>query len=101
MPRDICQAEVAAIEAIRQALMIQSKEMQDRRVHVVHVNLASLGVEAVLVGRAMDDAGFDAGAAEKLREAAGIVIAAGAVAFRVGSTAELAAPPDKRILKKP
>src|SRR5262245_38360461 len=65
------------------------------------MDLVGDGVVAVVVGGAVNDARLDAAAGQELREAARIVIAAGAVAFGVGSAAELAAPPDQRVLEQP
>ena len=53
-----------------------------------------------LIGLAEREAGLDAGAGEPDREAAGVVIAARAVLLGVGGAAELAAPPDQRILEQ-
>ena len=55
---------------------------------------------AELVGRAVGEAGLDAAAGEPDGEAAGVVVAAGAVLFGVGRAAELAAPPDERVFEQ-
>src|SRR5882672_6868731 len=74
--------------------------MQDGGVQVVHVDFVGDGVMAEVIGGAVDDAGLDAAAGEPLREAAGVVIAAGAIAFGVGSAAEFTAPPDERVFQE-
>ena len=62
--------------------------------------LSGDGELAELVGRAVGDAGLEAAAGQPDREAAGVVVAAGAVLFGVRRAAELAAPPDDRVFEQ-
>src|SRR6516165_4353352 len=101
VPFHIGEAEVAAVVAMRQAGMFEAKQVENGGVHIVHVDLAGESVMAELVGGAVDKAGLDAAAGEELREAAGVVIASGAIALGVGCAAEFAAPPDQRVCKEP
>ncbi len=55
----IGEAEVAALEAIRQFRVIEAEQVQQRRVQVVDVDLVLRGVEAEFVGFAKREAGFD------------------------------------------
>ena len=55
---------------------------------------------AELVGGAVGEAGLDAAAGQPHREAAGVVVAAGAVLLGVRRAAELAAPPDQRVFEQ-
>ena len=100
VPFHIGEAEVATVVAIRQARMFEAKQVENGGVQVVHVDLAGERVMAELVGGAVDEAGLDAAAGEELREAAGVVIASGAVALGVGRASEFAAPPDQRVLEQ-
>src|SRR4051812_2843903 len=88
----IREAEVAAGVAVGEFFVIQAQRMQDRRVHVVHVDLVLDRLSAEFVRGAVAEARLEAGSAEPLREAAGVVIAAGAVALGVGGATEFAAP---------
>ena len=55
-PSHIGQAKVPARIPIRQPFVIQSEQMQDRRVQIVHVDFVLNGVMAILVGLAVADA---------------------------------------------
>ena len=50
--RYVGQAEVAALEAVGQLLVVQAEQVQDRRLQVVDVDAVLGDVEAELVGRA-------------------------------------------------
>ena len=56
VPVDVGQAEVAAAVAVRQLLVVEAHQVQDRRVQVVDVDAVLDRVEAELVGRAVDHA---------------------------------------------
>src|SRR5260221_11991264 len=66
----------------------------------MHVDFVLDGAVTELVGRAEGEAGLDAAAGEPDGEAAGVVIAAGAVLFGVGCAAELTTPPDERVFEQ-
>ena len=80
-----------------------------RRVQVVDVDLVLDGLEAELVGRAVDVAALDAAAGQPHREAVVVVVAAVDLAgVRAGRrqldrrrAAELAAPDDQRVVEQP
>src|SRR5262249_21145458 len=61
-PRDIGQAEIATVVAVRQLLMIQADQMQDGRVQVVDADAVLDGLEADLVSRAVMDAALHSAA---------------------------------------
>ena len=56
--------------------MVEAEEVQDRRVEVVDVDRVLDGLEAELVGGAVDVPAFDAAAGQPDREAPVIVVAA-------------------------
>ncbi len=66
---DIGQAHVAAAVAERQALIIQTKHVQDRGVQVVHRDRVFNGVHSELVCRAVNRASFDASSGQPYTEA--------------------------------
>ena len=68
---------------------------------VVHVHFVLHGQVAELVGRTEGEAGLHAGAGQPDGEAAGVVVAAGAVLLGVGRAAEFAAPPDQGVFQQP
>ena len=82
---------VAAAKAVGQALVIDSQEMEDRRVQVVDLDLVFDGVVTVVVGGAIDRSPLDPAAGHPHGEPIGIVIAAiGPLGH--GGAAELSAP---------
>ena len=91
----IRQPERAAVKSISQLLVIEAEQVKNRRVQIVHVDLVLHGEVAELIRRPEREARLHARARQPDGEAAGIVVATGAVLLRVGRAAELAAPPDE------
>ena len=91
--------EIAAGVAIRQTLVVQAEQVQDRRVQVVEVDLVLDRVVAVVVGRAVRRPGFTPPPASHMVNASRIVVAA-VGALRSRRAAELAAPDDERVLQQ-
>src|SRR6266542_4896230 len=79
MALNVRQPEIAAGVAEGQARVVQAEQVQQRRVHIVHVDLARNRLMAELVGLAVSDAGTHTTARKPHREAARVVVAAGAV----------------------
>ena len=79
---DVGQAEIAAGVAVRELLVVEAHEMQDRGVQVVDVDAVFDGFEAELVGRAVDVSAADAAAGHPHREAVVVVVAAVDFALR-------------------
>src|SRR3954452_18617545 len=61
---DVGEAEVAALVAEGQALVVEAEAVQDGSLEVVDVDFVFDDVEAEVVGRAPGDAGLDAAAGE-------------------------------------
>ena len=70
------QAEVAAGVAVGELLVVEAQQVQDRGVQVVDVDRVLDGLEAELVGRAVDVAALDAAAGQPHGEAVVVVVAA-------------------------
>src|SRR5262245_37727385 len=79
--------------------MIQPQQMQDRCVQIVEVDLVSLCVVAVVVGRAVRQPWADARPSEPHREALRVMVAAVA-ALSSRSAAKLATPQDQRVVQQ-
>ena len=79
---------------------VEAELVQERGVDVGHVMTIFDGVEADLVGRAMDDAALDPAAGHPDREAERMMVAAVA-ALRAGRSAELGRPDDDRLVEQP
>ena len=86
---DVGQAEVAAGVAVGELLVVEAEQVQDRGVQVVDVDLVLDGLEAELVGRAVDVPPFTPPPASHIGEAVVVVVAAvdlAGVAAGVGSS---------------
>ena len=80
-PVDISQAEVAPGIAIGQSLVIESQQVKQGGVEIVHVDLVLDRLVAELVGCAIGEAGLDATASQSGREPVGIMFASGLFLF--------------------
>jgi hypothetical protein len=98
--RHVGQAEIAAVEAEGETLVIEAQEVQEGGVQVVDADLVGDGLVADVVGRAVADAPFGATARQPDGEGVGIVVAAGAALLHDGQAAELAAPDDERRIQE-
>ena len=78
---------------------VEAELVQDRGVDVGDVVAVLDGVEADLVGRAVDDAALDAAAGHPDREAVDVMVAAVA-ALRAGRAAELGGEDDERLVEQ-
>src|SRR5436309_155617 len=79
------EAEVAAAVPVGELRVIDAHQLQDCGLPVVDVHALFDGLEAEIVGGAVDDAALDAAAGEPRREAERIVIAAGVEAAAAGA----------------
>ena len=96
---DVGQAKVPACVTIRQSFVIQAQQMQNRRVHVVHVNFILDNVIAKIIALSVDGAALNAAASEPHREGVRVMIPTIAT-LSCRRSAKLAAPPDERILQQ-
>ena len=97
----IGEAEVAAVVAEGEFLVVQAELVEDRRVQVVHVDFVLDREVAEVVGLAIREAGFEAAASEQHGKTRGVMVAARAVFLGVGRAAKLAAPPHDRVFEQP
>ena len=105
---NVRQPEVAAGVAVGELLVVEAQEVQNRGVQVVDVDAVLDGLEAEVVGRAVDVAAAHAAAGQPHREAVVIVVAAVDLAgvrallrqFDRRRAAELAAPDDERFVQQ-
>src|SRR5439155_25764766 len=73
---DVGQPHVAAAEAERQFLVVDTEHVEHRRVEVVDLGLSGHGLVAPLVGLAVDGAALGAAAGQPDAEAVLVVVAA-------------------------
>jgi hypothetical protein len=114
------EAEITTLMAVREALVIDAEQMQDRGIEVVDMHGArrpfvfvGLGlhrcaigvgdVVAVIIGLSVSDACFDAASSHPNREAAWVMVATVVLgrqfALAIGRTTEFATPNDQRIVQ--
>ena len=95
---------MAALELVRQLLVVDAQAVQNRGLQIVDVHRIRDDVVAEVVGLAVRDAGLDAAAGHPHGEAARMMIAAVVVvrqlALAVDGAAEFAAPDDQRVVEQ-
>src|SRR5205823_6983116 len=104
VPVIVGEPEITAVVTIGQLFVIETEQVQDRRVQVVDVNLVIHRARAELVGCAVDRAALDAAPGEPEAERAVVMVAARivvAVAIARDGPAEFAAPEHERALEQP
>jgi hypothetical protein len=72
----IREAEVAALELVGQALVIDAKKMKERGLEIVDVDGIFHGVESEVIGCAVGDTGLDSTSGHPNGEGVGMMIAA-------------------------
>ena len=100
----IGQAVVSALEAERQAGVIEAQAIEQRGIEIMDVNRIASDVEAVIVGLAKSLSAANAAAGEPHCEAAAMMITAvglgSQLPLAVNRTAELASPDDQRLVEQ-
>ena len=100
LPVDVGQSEVTPGIAIGQALVIESQQVKQGGVKVVHVDLVLDRLVAELVGGAIGETGLQAITSQPGRKSSCIVIASVAIILSVGRATEFTAEPDDGILQQ-
>src|SRR5215471_8113337 len=100
---NVGETEIAAAVTIGKFLVVDSQQIQNRRVNIVNMSGFFDGFEAELVSSAVNHPALDRAAGEPHREPEGIMIAAllssaPAADFAHGSTSKLGATHHQRIL---
>ncbi len=91
---------VSSVVAEGELFVIETEQVEEGGVEIVHVDLAVHGEVPEVVGGAPGESGFHTAAGEPGGEAAGIVIATGAILLGVGCPTEFSAPPDEGIFEE-
>src|SRR5262245_39233622 len=81
--------------------MVDSHEMQDRRVEIVHVDPVADRIPSELIGGPVHHPAFDTAARDPHGEAVRMVVAAVAVSLGRWGAPELSAPEDPGFIEKP
>ena len=97
----IREAEVATLEFEGEFFVLQTEEMQNRGVEIMHVGRIFGDAEAEFVGLAEGLTSFHAATGEPHGEGVDVMVAAGLVAVLAhGGAAKLAAPDDQRLFQQ-
>ena len=99
-PRDVGEAEVAPGVFVGEFLVIETEEVEDGGVEVVHVDPSGNGGVAHLVGASMGVSGFGAASGQPGGEAARVVVTS-VLSLRKRRAPELATPPDQSVFEQP
>jgi len=97
---DIGQAEITPGIAIGQSLVIESQQVKQGGVEIVHVDFVLDRFVPKLIGGTVGETGLQAIASQPGRKSSCIVIASGAIILSVGRATEFTAEPDDGILQQ-
>ena len=97
---DVGEAIVAPAVPVRQSLVIEAHDVQDRRVQVVDVDFVFDGVPAKFIGGPVDASAAHASAGHPHGKPKGMVLAA-VGPFGGRGASEFAAPEDERVFQQP
>ena len=98
---NVGQPIVASLEPIGMPQVIEAEQVQHRRIQVVNVNRIGNGIEAELIGLAVDVARLDASPCQPDAEAPVVVVATVISPLHHRCPAELPTPDDERLLEQP
>ena len=101
---DIRQSEVPALEAIGEFCVVDTEQVQDSGIEVVHVNGIFGDVVAIVIGFTVDSAFADSGTGQQSGKAPWVVIASvivwGECTLGVYRATEFTAPDDEGIVEE-
>lgn len=95
---DVGEAEVASAVMEGELLVIESEQMEDGRVEIMHMNAIVDGFISKIVGGAVSHSAFDAAPGQPHGEAEAVMVSA-LGAFGGGGAPEFSAPNDQSILE--
>lgn len=95
---DIGQSKIATSVAIGQSLVVDSEQVEERGVEVVHMDFVFGCIETEVIGGPVTESGLNSCAGQPPREGMGIVIAS-VVTLGGWCPAEFAAPEDQGIVE--
>ena len=101
---DICQSEVPTLEAIGEFCVVDTEQVKDSGIEVVHVNGIFGDVVAIVIGFTVDSAFADSGTGQQSGKAPWVVIASvivwGECTLGVYRATEFTAPGDEGIVEE-
>lgn len=98
---NVGQAIVATLYPKRESSVVESQQMQQRRIQVVHMHRVLCHVETEFVGRSIGNARFDTSTREPQTETAVVMVSAVIAPLHHRCPSELSTPNDQRILQQP
>ena len=97
---NICQTEIASGVTIGQSEVVDSQQVQQGGVEIVHVHLLLHGDVTELVGVSVGKSRLQTAAGQPDREAIRVVVSTRPPILCVGRAAELGTPPDDRVFQE-
>ena len=101
----ISQAELPALKAISELLVVDAEAMQDGRLEIMHMDGILDNVESKIVRRAVRHTALDASAGHPERECPSVMIAPvvliARATLRIDRAAEFATPDHERVVQHP
>src|SRR6266487_7201483 len=88
MARHVRESEIATIVVVSELFVVEAKQVENRRVQIVHVDLVLDGMMTEFIRLAMNRTGLDATAGQPDGETTRIVVATGAVLLGVRRAAK-------------
>src|SRR5260221_7824576 len=102
---NVGEPKIAALESIGQPGVVQTKQVEDRRVQIVNVNFVFDGIKSQFICFAVKDAWFDTATGEPDSVAMRMMVAPDLVGFRFalhhGRASEFASPDNERFIQQP
>src|SRR5258707_14935680 len=100
MTMHIGEAKITSAKPVSEPFVVDSEQVEHRRVEIVHSTNILCGIVAKFVCRAVNGAPFNAATGEPKAETVRIVVATVAT-LRKGSAAKLARKNNQRLLQQP
>ena len=96
---NVCQAIVASLKTIRQTQMIESQQMQKRRIQIMHMHWIFGDIETQFISLPLNMPCFDAAPSQPDAETSIVVISPIISALNHRRSTEFAAPDHDRVLQ--
>jgi hypothetical protein len=88
---DVGQSEVASTVTVSQSFVIDSEQVEQSRMQIMHMDFVLSGVKPKIIGCTITESGLDSRAAHPPSESVGIVVST-VISLGRGSSSELSTP---------
>ena len=98
---NVGQTKVASLKSIGQSSVIETQQMQQRRIQVMDMHWVGYDIESKVIRLAVNISSFESAPSKPHAEAAIVMIASIISSLNHRRSTELATPNDQRVIKKP